>query len=57
MDAAAATIHRKERRMSVDEKLALLKTAIVRLKEKYCENCQEYDCDYCRFEVDEDETD
>lgn len=46
--------------MSVDEKLALLKTAIARLKEKYCDNCQEYDCDYCRFEVDEvteDETD
>lgn len=39
--------------MSVDEKLALLETAIARLKEKYCDNCQEYDCDYCRFEVDE----
>ena len=46
--------------MSVDEKIALLETAVAKLKEKYCENCQEYDCDYCRFEVDEvrkDETD
>lgn len=41
--------------MTVNEKLALLKTAIARLKAKYCDNCQEYDCDYCRAEVDDEE--
>lgn len=41
--------------MSVDEKLALLETVIERLKAKYCDNCQEYDCDCCHAEVDESE--
>ena len=41
--------------MSVDEKLAFLETAIAELKVKYCENCQEYDCDYCLVEVDDTE--
>lgn len=41
--------------MSVDEKIALLETAITKLKVKYCDNCQEYDCDYCHAEVDDAE--
>jgi hypothetical protein len=41
--------------MSVDEKLALLETAIAELKVKYCENCLEYECDCCQVEVDEEE--
>ena len=41
--------------MSVDEKLALLETAIARLKVKYCDNCLEYECDDCPAEVDDSE--
>lgn len=33
--------------MIVDKEIALLKAAIEELEEKYCENCQECDCDYC----------
>lgn len=41
--------------MTVDEELKLLKQAQAELEEKYCENCQEWDCDYCRAETDSTE--
>ena len=48
--------------MNVAEELALLKNLITAIESRYCENCQEWDCDYCRAEIDsterrEDESD
>ena len=39
--------------MTVDRKIGELMMQIEELKETYCDNCQEYDCDYCRAEVTE----
>ena len=33
--------------MLVAEELALLKGTITELEEKYCQNCQEWDCNDC----------
>lgn len=38
--------------MTVNEELSLLKAAVAELESKYCENCQEWDCDFCRAEAD-----
>ena len=38
--------------MTVAEELANLKDIITKLKSEYCENCQEWDCDYCRAEAE-----
>lgn len=35
-------------RMTVAEKIVALKNIITELESEYCENCQEWDCDYCR---------
>lgn len=37
--------------MTVAEELAMLKNVITEIKSRYCENCQEWDCDYCRAEL------
>ncbi len=34
--------------MTVTEEIKTLKDIITKLKSKYCENCQEWYCDYCR---------
>jgi len=39
-------------RMTVAEKLETLKDIIAELNSEYCENCQEWDCDYCRAEAE-----
>lgn len=41
--------------MSVAEELELLKGTIAELEEKYCQNCQEWDCDCCWANVDDAE--
>ena len=41
--------------MTVAEELVMLKTVIIDIKSRYCENCQEWDCDYCRVERRTDE--
>lgn len=41
--------------MTVAEELAMLKSVITEIKSRYCENCQEWDCDYCRAETDSTE--
>lgn len=38
--------------MKVAEELAVLEGIIAELKSEYCENCQEWDCDYCSFETE-----
>lgn len=38
--------------MRVDEAIQELQSKVIKLIEKYCENCQEYDCDYCPFKVE-----
>lgn len=38
--------------MTVAEELAMLKNVITEIESRYCENCQEWDCDYCRAEMD-----
>ena len=38
--------------MTVSEELAMLKNVITEIESRYCENCQEWDCDYCRAEAD-----
>lgn len=38
--------------MIVAKEIAFLKTAIEELEEKYCQNCQDWDCDYCWADVD-----
>lgn len=35
--------------MTIYEELKLLKQAQEELEEKYCENCQEWDCDFCMY--------
>lgn len=40
--------------MTVSEKLKELKDIIDTLEEKYCENCQQYDCDICPYWMEED---
>lgn len=39
--------------MTVAEELSTLKDIITKLESKYCENCQERDCDYCKTEVED----
>ena len=41
--------------MSVAEELELLKGAIAELEGKYCQNCQEWDCDCCWADADDEE--
>ena len=43
--------------MKVDEMLRKLERTIEDIKEKYCwrRDCQEWDCDYCPYEIDEEE--
>lgn len=41
--------------MKVDELLRKLEGTIEGIKEKYCENCQEWDCDYCAYETEAEE--
>jgi len=48
--------------MTVAEELAMLKNVITEIESRYCENCQEWCCDYCRAKTDRaerrtDETD
>ena len=38
--------------MTVIEELTMLKDVITEIESQYCENCQEWDCDYCRAEMD-----
>ena len=38
--------------MRVVDELARLKEQVYKLEEKYCNNCQEFVCDFCR-EMDE----
>ena len=40
--------------MTVSEKIDELTDIINALKEKYCENCQQYDCDICPYLMEED---
>ena len=40
--------------MTVDEKIRELTGIIKTLKEKYGENCQQYDCDMCPYLTEED---
>ena len=48
MDGITRTMER--RMMTIAEELKLLKQAQAELEEKYCENCQEWDCDFCKYE-------
>lgn len=41
--------------MIVAKEIAFLKTAIEELEEKYCQNCQDWDCDYCWANTDDEE--
>jgi len=41
--------------MKAIEKIEKLEEEIEKLKEKYCDNCQEYDCDFCFAEIEEGE--
>ncbi len=38
--------------MTVCEELAILKNMITEIESRYCEICQEWDCDYCRAKMD-----
>ena len=38
--------------MTADELIRKLENEIYELREKYCESCQEWDCEYCWAEVD-----
>ncbi len=38
--------------MTASEKIDMLKEQIEKIKEEYCENCQESDCDYCWARMD-----
>ena len=40
--------------MTVSEKIKELTDIIDALGEKYCENCQQYDCDICPYLMEED---
>lgn len=39
--------------MKVIDKITVLQQQIESLQEKYCEKCQEVDCDYCWAQADE----
>ena len=41
--------------MIVAEELAMLKNMIAEIESRYCENCQEWDCDYCRARTESSE--
>ena len=41
--------------MTVDERIIQLNDEIDELKEKYCGNCQEWNCDYCGYRLEEGE--
>lgn len=41
--------------MRVVEIIQELEKKVSKLIEKYCENCQERDCDYCPFELERSE--
>ena len=41
--------------MRVADLIAEMQSEVRELTEKYCENCQECDCDYCPFEVERSE--
>ena len=53
MARVVRAICRKAGRMLVAEELELLKGTIAELEEKYCQNCQEWDCNYCWADVNE----
>lgn len=38
--------------MRVVEAIQELQNKVIKLTERYCENCQEGDCDYCPFELE-----
>lgn len=40
--------------MTVSEKINELADIIAALEEKYCENCQQYNCDMCPYLMEED---
>ena len=37
--------------MRVAEEIKLLRDVIEEIEEKYCSECQEYDCDFCCIEL------
>lgn len=41
--------------MSVSDKLGKLYEEIRKITEKSCDNCQEFNCDFCPFECEDDE--
>lgn len=41
--------------MKAVDRIAELQSEINNLTEKYCENCQEFECDFCPFEVERSE--
>ena len=51
MRICSAALRRGDRMRVVDE-LARLKEQVYKLEEKYCNNCQEFVCDFCH-EMDE----
>lgn len=42
-------------KMRVVDKIEKLKEEIEKLTEKYCEQCQEFTCDYCWARIEGDE--
>ena len=38
--------------MKVDDMLRLLEAEIQRIKTRFCEYCQEWDCDMCPYEME-----
>ena len=43
--------------MNVSNMLAKLNTRISDIEQKYCGNCQEWDCDECPYEMEESDDD
>lgn len=41
----------RDNKMTVSKKIYELKDIIDALSEKYCENCQQYDCDMCPYSI------
>ena len=41
--------------MRVVDLIEETQSSIRELTEKYCENCQEFDCDYCPFDAERSE--
>lgn len=39
--------------MKVSDRLDDLERLIEELKEKYCENCQQFDCDMCPHQIED----